>query len=215
MTATEWLEQLGFLLVALFTLGSALGVIIARRVLHAALWLLPTLVGVAGMYALMGAHLLFAMQLVVYVGAITVLIVFAVMLLEEEAVRDQLPRFVRDRIPPRLKPTSEIVMHYYGGMQHVLGGVVAAGVLFVVLIAAIVEAAWFRSWRTLQPEPPGEFVGDNVRYIGELFLTTHLLAFEIVSVVLLVALIGAVVIARWPRRRESASEEAEGGGEAT
>lgn len=211
MTATEWLEQLGFLLVALFTLGSALGVIIARRVLHAALWLLPTLVGVAGMFALMGAHVLFAMQLVVYVGAITVLIVFAVMLLEEEAVRDRLPRFVRDRIPLRLKPATDVVMHYYGGMQHVLGGVVAAGLLFVVLLIAIVEAAWFRHWRVLQLEPSSEFAGDNVRYIGELFLTTYLLPFEIVSVVLLVALIGAVVIARWPRRQEP---EAEGGGEA-
>ncbi|MEN6346307.1 MAG: NADH-quinone oxidoreductase subunit J, partial [Armatimonadia bacterium] len=68
MNATDWLEQLGFLLVALFTLGSALGVILARRVLHAALWLLPTLVGVAGVFGLLGAHLLFAMQVIVYVG---------------------------------------------------------------------------------------------------------------------------------------------------
>ena len=66
MTAVDWLEQLGFLLVALFTLGSALGVILARRVLHAALWLLPALVGVAAFFALLGAHVLFAMQLLVY-----------------------------------------------------------------------------------------------------------------------------------------------------
>lgn len=195
MNATDWLEQLGFLLVALFTLGSALGVILARRVLHAALWLLPTLVGVAGVFGLLGAHLLFAMQLIVYVGAITVLIVFAVMLLEDDA-RERLPRFLRYRIPLKYKPATDVVLYYYSGMQHVLGGLVAAAMMFVVLIAAIAEAAWYHQWQMLLPEKTSQFAGDNVRVIGELLLTRYLLPFEVASVVLLVALVGAVVIAR-------------------
>jgi len=138
MIATDWLDQLGFLLVALFTLGCALGVILARRVLHAALWLLPTLVGVAGAFALMGAHVLFAMQLIVYVGAIMVLIVFGVMLLEGEA-EERLPTFLVYRVPIRFKSLSNFVLHYYSGMQHMLGGVVAAGLMFVTILAAVAE----------------------------------------------------------------------------
>jgi NADH:ubiquinone oxidoreductase subunit 6 (subunit J) len=195
MPASAWLEQLGFFLVAAFTLGCALGVILARRVLHAALWLLPTLIGVAAAFALMGAHLLFAMQLVVYVGAITVLIVFGVMLLEDEA-SDSLPTFLRYRVPIRYKPAADLVMHYYGGLQHVIGGVVATGMMAVVIIAAVAEAGWYHAWKPLRPEVHSQFAGDNVRLIGEQFLTRYLLPFEVASVVLLVALIGSVVLAR-------------------
>lgn len=196
MTATDWLEQLGFLLVALFTLGSALGVILARRVLHAALWLLPTLFGVAGVFALLGAHVLFAMQIVVYVGAITVLILFGVMLLEDDATREKLPGFLRSRIPARLRGATNIALHYYAGMQHVLGGVIAAAGLFVIIIAAVAEAAWFSQWRTLRPEGAQLVGGSDIQRIGEAFLTKYLLPFEVASVVLLVALVGAVIIAR-------------------
>lgn len=195
MPAPDWLEQLGFLLVAAFTLGCSLGVILARRVLHAALWLLPTLVGVAAAFALMGAHLLFAMQLVVYVGAITVLIVFGVMLLEDEA-SEPMPAFIRYRVPFRYKPAADLVMHYYGGLQHVIGGVVAAGMMAAVIIAALAEAAYFHQWKPLRPEMQSEFASDNVGLIGEQFLTRYLLPFEVASVVLLVALVGAVVLAR-------------------
>ncbi len=213
MIATDWLEQLGFLIVALFTLGSALGVILARRVLHAALWLLPTLFGVAGAFAIMGAHVLFAMQVLVYVGAITVLILFAVMLLEDNATRERLPKFLRYRIPPRLQGATDLVLHYYGGMQHVFGGVIAAGMMLVVLIAAIAEAAWFGQWRPLQPEGATAIAGSNAQQIGEAFLTTHLLPFEIASIVLLVALIGAVVIARLDPTPQEEPEEDAGGDE--
>jgi len=213
MTAVDWLEQLGFLLVALFTLGSALGVILARRVLHAALWLLPALVGVAAFFALLGAHVLFAMQLLVYVGAITVLILFAVMLLEDQAARDRLPKFIRYRIPPRLEGASNLVMHYYSGMQHVCGGVIACGMLFVIIVAAIAEAAWFQQWPHMQPETHAQFAGQSVQGVGELFLTTYLLPFEVASVVLLVALVGAVVLARRDPKPD-AEEVAEPGGDA-
>ncbi len=195
MTAQDWFEQLGFLLVALFTLGSALGVILARRVLHAALWLLPTLFGVAGIFALMGAHALFAMQLIVYVGAIAVLIVFGAMLLEDDA-RERLPRFLRYRVPIKYEPATRLVMHYYSGMQHVLAGIVGAGMMLAVIIAALAETAWFHQWRPLVTEGPSDYLGDNIGRIGELFLTRYLLPFELASIVLLVALVGAVILAR-------------------
>lgn len=211
MTANDWLEQLGFLLVALFTLGSALGVILARRVLHAALWLLPALFGVAGAFALMGAHVLFAMQILVYAGAIAVLILFGVMLMEDTAARDRLPRWMSKRLPVKYEPTTNVVLYYYSGMQHVIAGVLAAGGLFVVTVAALAEAAWFQQWKPLRPELPAKVSGTDVQRIGEMFLDHYLLPFEVASVVLLVALVGSVVIARRDPDDATGSEPDEGG----
>ena len=212
MTANDWLEQLGFLLVALLTLGSALGVILTRRVLHAALWLLPTLVGVACVYGILGAHLLFAMQIIVYVGAITVLIVFGVMLLEETSPAP-LSRPRRDGTRRRLGRATDLVLRTYGGMQHVLAGVAAAGMMFVLIIAALIEAACFQQWGRLQSEGAVEFAGNNVELIGKLFLTKYLLPFELASLVLLVALVGAVVLAR-PHQANDDDDKPASGAEA-
>ena len=214
MNAVNWFEQLGFLIVAALILGSALCVVLARRVLHAALWLLPTLIGVAAAFALMGAHTLFVMQILVYVGAITVLIVFGVMLLEDDAT-EGLPRYLKKHVSLKMKPASDLVMHYYSGVQHLVGGVVAAGMMAAVLIVAFAEAAYFHQWKPLRPEHASQFAGDNMRVIGEAFLTSYLLPFEVASVVLLVALIGAVVLARrGPKVQAVAEPAADEGGEA-
>jgi len=77
--------------------------------------------GVAGAFALLGAHLLFAMQLLVYARAITVLIVFGVMLLEDEA-HERLPRILRYRSSDTVQAATDFVLYYYSGMQHVIGG---------------------------------------------------------------------------------------------
>lgn len=217
MSASFYFEHIGFIAVAILTLGSALGVILARRVLHAALWLLPTLIGVAAAFGIMGAHVLFAMQIVVYVGAITILILFGVMLLEDDA-RESLPRYLKKHITMKMKPATDLVLHYYSGMQHVIGGVVATTLMAVITLAAITEAAWFQQWKPLRPEKAYHFTGDNVRVIGEAFLTTYLLPFEVASVVLLIALVGAVILARREAVKAPADEpvkdETSEGGEA-
>lgn len=169
MTPEQWFENLAFYLVAAMTLGSALGVALARKVMHAACLLLPTLVGVAALFALLGGHLLFAIQIMVYVGAINVLIIFAVLLLQR-------------RVSGRL----------LAGSQHLFAGVVGAGLFTLVLIVAAV----FTHLAPLQVVKAGHFGTDTVAGIGELFLTRHLLAFELTGIVLLVALVGSIVLAR-------------------
>src|SRR5512141_557941 len=78
-------EQIVFLLVALFTLGSGFMVVTTRNLVHAALWLVSTLFGVAVTYALLNASFLAVVQVVVYIGAIAILFIFAVMLTRRQS----------------------------------------------------------------------------------------------------------------------------------
>src|SRR5512141_2618587 len=81
-------QQIAFLLVALFTLGSGFMVVTTRNLVHAAFWLVSTLFGVAVTYALLNASFLAVVQVVVYIGAIAMLFIFAVMLTRKD-LRDQ------------------------------------------------------------------------------------------------------------------------------
>jgi NADH-quinone oxidoreductase subunit J len=181
LTPTQIVEYVAFLAAAGASLVTALGVLFAPRVLHAAIWLLFCLLSIAGLYALLGAHVVFAIQILVYAGAIAVMIIFAVLLLERGTGRGIL-----------------------GGSQHLLAGVVGAGALAAVLVPAVAYACW-KQWAAAasMPTPPS----GNAAAIGRLFLTRHLLAFELISVVLLVAMIGAMVLARPDRRRGELPED--------
>src|SRR5512139_729589 len=84
--------QIVFLIVAFFTLGSAVMVVGTHNLVHAALWLVSTLFGVAVIFALLNASFLAVVQVVVYIGAIAILFIFAVMLTRRD-IRDQGPQF--------------------------------------------------------------------------------------------------------------------------
>ena len=88
-------EQIIFLLVALFTLGSGFMVVTTRNLIHAALWLVSTLFGVAVVFAILNAGFLAVVQVVVYIGAIAILFIFAVMLTRRD-MRDQGPQTNRN-----------------------------------------------------------------------------------------------------------------------
>src|SRR5512141_2004617 len=88
-------EQIIFLLVALFTLGSGFMVVTTGNLVHAALWLVSTLFGVAILYTLLNAGFLAVVQVVVYIGAIAILFIFAVMLTRRD-MRDQGPQMNRN-----------------------------------------------------------------------------------------------------------------------
>src|SRR5512132_400356 len=86
--------QIIFLLIALFTLGSGFMVVTTRNLVHAALWLVSTLFGVAVMFALLNAGFLAVVQVVIYIGAIAILFIFAVMLTRAD-LRDSRPQMTR------------------------------------------------------------------------------------------------------------------------
>lgn len=166
MTDVQIFADIGFYLVVAVILLSALLVLFARKVVHAALALLPCLLGIAGLYALLAAHLLFAVQVLIYAGAVTVLILFAVMMLQ------------------RLLGGGVLA-----GSHNLLAGLLAAGVMFVVLIVGLLTT-------NFGPVAPGGTGQGNVEGIGLALLGHDLLAFEAISMVILAAIIGAVVIAR-------------------
>ncbi len=154
-----------FYLIATLVAGSALGVALSNNIVYSAFALMGTLLGVAALFVLLGADFLGVVQLLVYVGGILVLTLFAVMLTHRIAdVR------VSNRAVGRLP------------------GLVLVGVVFAWMVRTALRAAWV----VKDPRAPAP----TTYGIGNAFLTDYLLPFEVASVVLLAALIGAVVVSR-------------------
>jgi NADH:ubiquinone oxidoreductase subunit 6 (subunit J) len=149
-----------FVLLAGAVLGGALAAVFSRNVVHAAFWLLEVMVAVAGLFFLLSAEFLALVQVMVYAGAVSVLLLFTVML-------------TLRRREDALRPLDLSL---------------AAGGLAVAFGTAIATALW--SYRPPATAMPSTTPG--VAAFGELLFTRWALPFEIASVVLLVALVGAV-----------------------
>jgi NADH-quinone oxidoreductase subunit J len=167
------LEVALFAVIAAATAGSAVGVVAARNVVRAAVWLLFTLVGVSLLYFLLGAEFVGAAQLIVYVGGTLVLVVFGVMLTAQGPLQSL-----------KTRPAEWAV-----------GGLLGAA-LFGLLAAVVSGAAGAPDDGPLPGAGPLGlgFVGLTDTPVA------YLLPFEIVSVHLLVVLIGAAYLARAKRR---------------
>ncbi len=166
MTASKIL----FLIFAAATLGSAFMVVTTKKMIHAAFWLIATLFGVAALYALLNAGFMAMVQIVVYVGAIAILFIFAVMLTRKD---------LRDAAKPLNKNWSWAA----------LLAVLSFGGLTMLL----------RQWAGFSQEgAPALASGmDTVAQLGVALVSpdAYLLPFEVASVLLLAALIGAVYVA--------------------
>jgi NADH-quinone oxidoreductase subunit J len=161
--------QIIFIVVALFTLGSGLMVVTTRNLVHAALWLVSTLFGVAVTFALLNASFLAVVQVVVYIGAIAILFIFAVMLTRKD-LRDQGPQMNRN--------------WWLGALLSVL---TFAGLFFLL-----------QGWNGLHKIPaeiPAGF--DAISELGNVLVSpdAYVLPFEVASVLLVAALVGAVYVA--------------------
>ncbi|MEO8457478.1 MAG: NADH-quinone oxidoreductase subunit J [Chloroflexota bacterium] len=157
-------EEVIFWFVAALTVVSALGVVTAKNIVHSALFLILSLIAVAGVFILLAAEFLAIVQVLVYGGAVTILILFAMMLTR---VRD-----VTGSLNGRQAPFAAIT----------------AGAFMITSTIAIITTDF-----------PGESDKINVittEQIGDALFTTWAVPFEIASLVLMVALIGAIVIAR-------------------
>lgn len=162
-----------FYLFALLAGASAVGVVLSRNVVRMAVCLMFTLVGVAGLYFLLGAEFLAAVQLVVYVGGTLILIVFGVMLTSKSPF---------SRFGP--KPVEVVV------------ALSVAGVLFAALVMAVTSVPL-----PAAELPAGdETTGYPMDRLGQALLGDYLLPFELASVLLLVVMIGAAYLAKARRR---------------
>lgn len=173
-------DNILFLLSAGLTLGGAVSVAWTRNLMHACIYLLCSLAGVAGLYITLSADFLAAVQLVVYVGGVVILLLFAIMLTggsNSEAYN----KYGLEKIPPM----GSVKTFIFGGTTAL---VVAMAVM--QLLGNVLRD------KTVGELPPYQ---TTVEEIGTLLVTDHVLAFEISSVLLLGALIGATMIAR-PRK---------------
>ncbi len=154
---------------ALITIASAFAVVTVRNIVHAAFALMVTLFGVAGLYVFLQADFLAATQVIVYVGGILVLILFGVMMTSGRL---------------------EMRIHIERG-QLLLG----AGISLALLMLLLTVIANTPGWKNRTDD--GIQLAPTTERIGELILQEKfLLPFEVVSVLLLVALIGAALISR-------------------
>jgi NADH-quinone oxidoreductase subunit J len=174
LAATSKVDAVTFALGAIIILGGAIGVVIARNPVHAALLLVQTLFGVAVLFVAQGAHFLAAVQVIVYAGAIVVLFLFVIMLLgvdKEEAVQVE-P--LRNQLP-------------------------IAALLVAITLAELVFMGR-RNWATGAHSVVGKLEGPagNVEQLAEVIFTRYLFAFEATSVLLIIAVVAAVALARRP-----------------
>lgn len=161
-------EQGVFIVLSAITLLGA-GIVVTSRFLYrAALGLVLSFFGVAGMYALLNVGFLAVVQILIYVGAIAILIIFAIML----------TRSVMDR---------EVVQRNSQWLISALVGLALFAVLGYTLVFRIGD-----DWALSSAQVPQ----NQVAALGESLVTTYALPFEVASVLLLVALVGAIVIAR-------------------
>lgn len=172
-----------FIIFALIAVVAALGVILSRKPVYSALFLLVNFATLAAMYIMLRAQFLAMVQIIVYAGAIVVLFLFVVMLIGSGELsrgdrRDTEPRG-GGATSPRRVPVSRIV-----------------AVALAVLLLAGVGYGLITGQLYPTQGSPAAFDAGSVEAIGAVLYTEYLLPFELASVLLLVGMIGAVVLAR-------------------
>jgi NADH:ubiquinone oxidoreductase subunit 6 (subunit J) len=160
-----------FVVLAIGVVGGGLAVVTLRNVIHAAIAMMVCFGALAGMYALLGAPIVAAAQVLIYLGAISVLIIFAIMLTQAGDASLQAP-FHR-QVP-------------------------IAGVVALIIVGLV-------GWATFQTDWNGATtaVAVNLRELATVLFTDYALPFEIISLLLLAAIIGAIFLARRPEEDEA------------
>lgn len=176
-------EQIFFIFVAVVTLVFAVAVVTLRNLFHAALALMGAFLGVAIIYVTLGAGFLAMAQLLVYIGAISILIIFAIMMTR------------------RMMSAEEIAFNSQAGLS------LFTAVAFFILTAYVFITYWPTTpademWAAMTPVDPA-ILENSVVALGQSFVApdAYVLPFEVASVMLLAALVGSIFIAK-PRLQE-------------
>jgi NADH-quinone oxidoreductase subunit J len=159
------LEYLIFGVAALITLGAGIAVVTEKNILHSAFFLVLSFFGVAALYVMLEAPFLAVAQILIYIGAIAVLIIFAIML-------------------TRRLLSEDLIQRNAQWFWSALGALAFFGVLTLIIFEV--------NWPVVQTAVPE----DPIVQLGEGLLSTYLIPFEIASVLLLAALIGAIIVGR-------------------
>jgi NADH:ubiquinone oxidoreductase subunit 6 (subunit J) len=159
------LDQVTFFALAVLLVGSALAVVLSKNLFHSVLWLALALTGTAGIFLMLEAEFIAAVQILLYAGGVITMVVFAIVVTER-------------LIGTHLSQTSRSVVR----------GLFVSSTFLVLML----------DWLVRKPLPyvHAEVTGDATKAIGSLVLTRFVLPFELLAVVLLVALVGASYFAR-------------------
>jgi NAD(P)H-quinone oxidoreductase subunit 6 len=167
MTIASSTQQICFLVLSTTLVLGSLAVVLLPSIVYSAFLLGAVFLSVAGLYLLLNASFVAAAQILVYVGAVNVLILFAIMLVNKREPLTSIPGLI---------------------VRRLLSGGVCIG-----LFALLLRVAFTTRWALPGPLPVGE---EATIRIGEHFFSDYLLPFELASVLLLMAMIGAIVLAR-------------------
>jgi NADH-quinone oxidoreductase subunit J len=158
-------EQLAFAVLSVILVGSALAVVLSKNLFHAVLWLALALTGTAGVFLLLDAEFLAAVQLLLYAGGVITIVVFAIVVTER-------------LIGERLTQTN----------MRIGGGALISLVLFGFIASVVM--------RHQLPMARPEMSGDLTRMLGQSVLTQYVLPFELLAVLMLAGMLGAIYFAR-------------------
>ena len=168
------LESLMFIIMSLIIIACAIGVVFQKNPIYSAVFLIQTMVSLAVLYVLLHAQFVAAVQVMVYAGAIMVIFVFVIMLLNLN--KDDLEGD-RNKLPMQ-KPAAIIL-----------------GLMLVVMIGVIMT-------RTIYQGAQGEYTPEvmdqigNTQLVGKMLFTKYVLPFEIASILLFAAIVGAIILAK-------------------
>jgi NADH-quinone oxidoreductase subunit J len=175
--ATQRADWLVFIVAGVAILVGAGGVVLSRHPVHSALSLVLTLFGVAVEFVNQSADFLAAVQVIVYAGAIVILFLFVIMLIGIDSKENIAAEPLRGQRPTAI-------------------------VLGLVVLVELATIARLRHWATGARSSAGTISGpgDDVTKLGQSIFTRYLFPFEITSALLVIAVVGAVVLARKPSR---------------
>lgn len=171
--ASEYITPLAFLLFAGATIGGAVAAVFTKWIIRSVCGLALASVGLAGLFYFLGSPFLAMVHILIYIGAVCITIIFAIMLAEPDEPGDA--------------PGEN-------SLSWTLGAAAAAGGVFVGLAWLGLTGDW--------PAPAATASQDSVEAIGVALLTTQSLPFATIALVLLVAILGAIAIARKGRHME-------------
>lgn len=167
MNLAQGVQVVSFGILAVMMIGAALGVVLLSNIVYSAFLLAGVFISIAGMYLLLNADFVATAQVLIYVGAVNVLILFAIMLVNKRE---------------DFKPVRN------AWARPALTAVVSLG-LFALLSGMVLTTPWSLS--------TGSTPGNNsILSIGQHFFSDFLLPFELASVLLLMTMVGAIIIAR-------------------
>jgi len=182
------LSAIMFYLFAAVAIASGVMVVSARNPVHSVLFLILAFFNAAGLFVLMGAEFLAMILVIVYVGAVAVLFLFVVMMLDID--------FAQLRT---------------GAMRYLPIGLLVGIILFAELVLVFGSWAIAPGVATLAPAPmPSGAAVTNTRALGDLLYTRYIFAFQTAGMILLVAMVGAIILTlrqRADTRRQSIAEQ--------